>query len=337
MANYGIKHEYQGGYSSLNPSYGETFTGYHLKAGEMGAPTKPDTANQLQHVSQLLNQGIIPIEVGTLDPNIFEQIPKQHFQEIRRTAQLTGAKISLHAPIIEPSGMGEKGWSEINRELAERQLIDVVKKSVEMDKNGGMPITIHSSGLPGTEYKLTPEGKKIEKIIVVDQETGQMMPIEEERKFYPTTRQVREDVTPEKVEEWRKQGISPEEMEKKIYQKRPLKEGKILYPIKEIDSLNRTKWDNDLSQVIFYKEGADRILQENAIQIQHLMKQGKLPSHEELERFPELQQALGHVENASTYLENTQQHLSGMFNKAYKFGTEEEKRELEKAAEKFEK
>ena len=115
---YTINNIYQGGYSSLSPSYGDVFIGYRVAAGELGAPTKPDTANQIQQINMLLNQGIVPIEVGVLDPAIFDQIPKQHFKEINRIAKLSGAKISVHAPLIEPSGIVEQGWSEANRELA---------------------------------------------------------------------------------------------------------------------------------------------------------------------------------------------------------------------------
>ncbi len=305
--DYLISNIYQGGYSSLSPSYGSIFTGYRVSASELGAPTKPDTANQIQQVNQLLNQGIIPIEVSVLQPEIFDQIPKQHFKEINRMAKLTGAKISVHAPLVEPSGISEQGWSEANRKLAENQLNDVVERSIEMDDKGGMPITIHSAGIPGTEYKMTPEGKKVEKLIVINQETGKMAPIEEEIKFLP--------------------GMEVKELEK----------GKFRDPMEELNILNESEWDNSLSQVTFYKEGADRILSENSIQIQHLMEDIESGKFKPEDLTPTQRQAYGHLMNAETYLQNTHQNLNGLFNKAYKFGTEEEKRELEKASQKFKK
>ena len=170
MVNYKIDNIYQGGYSSLNPSYGSVFTGYHASSGELGAPTKPDTANQIQQVNQLLNQGIIPIEVGALQPEVFDQIPKQHFKEINRMAKLTGAKISLHAPLIEPSGIDpeqRRPWDESYRELAERQLTDAVERSLDMSDKERIPITIHGSNIPGSEFKMIhkKEGDKGEKVI----------------------------------------------------------------------------------------------------------------------------------------------------------------------------
>ncbi len=304
--DYTVNNIYQGGYSSLSPSYGDVFTGYRVSASELGAPTKPDTANQIQQVNQLLNQGIIPIEVGALQPEVFDQIPKQHFKEINRMAKLTGAKISVHAPMIEPSGLGEQGWSETNRQLAERQLNDIVEKSIEMDDKGGMPITIHSSGLPGTEYKMTPEGKKIERLMIINQETGKPAPIEEEKKYLP--------------------GLSAEELRK----------GKIRSPKEELRIINESTWDNELSQVTYYKEGADRIISENIMQIPENVLKETFENVEKRKALdPIQQQAYGHLKNADTYLKNTQQHLTGLFQKAYKYGTDEEKRFLEKTSEEF--
>ena len=100
---------YKGGYSTLDPetySPSGIYTGYRLHSGELGAPTKADTANQIAQVNMLLNQGLIPIEVGALNPEVFDAIPKEHFKEINRMAKLTGAYISVHAPIIEASGIG---------------------------------------------------------------------------------------------------------------------------------------------------------------------------------------------------------------------------------------
>ena len=180
---YIIDNIYQGGYSSLSPSYGDVFTGYRISPSELGAPTKPDTANQIQQVNQLLNQGIIPIEVQALSPEVFDQIPKQHFKEINQMAKITGAKISVHAPLIEPSGITQQGWSESNREQAEEQLKRVVEKSMDLGEKESVPITIHSAGIPGTEYKITEEGKKVERLIAIDQESGKMFPFEEEKQL----------------------------------------------------------------------------------------------------------------------------------------------------------
>jgi len=287
---YTIENVYQGGYSTLDPNkaYSSSFTGYRIKTSELGAPTKPDTANQIQQVGQLLNQGIVPIEVGAISPEIFSQIPKQHFKEIERMAKLTGAKISVHSPIVEPSGSGEQGWSEIQRQAAERQLNDVVEKSYELDSKGRVPITIHSTGTMGSEYSPDKEkGKKISKLVVVDRDSGKPIQIlEEERLYYP---------------------------------KGNLEKGSPYTPEDRLNSLNHTQWEDSINQSFFNKERADEILQKNAIQIQQLLgdiENKKISAKTGLT--PIQKSAYDHMQNAKVYLDNTQQHVESLFNRAWK-------------------
>jgi len=326
---------YQGGASSLDPNYGALFTGYHVPSGELGAPTKPDTANQLQQVSQLLSQGIVPIEIGTIDPNVFDQIPKQHFKEIGRMAKLTGAKISVHAPVqLEVSGMTEQGWSEASRELAERQLKDVIDKSIEADTSGNMPVTIHSSGLPGTEYSIQDGKKKIEKIIIVDRETGKpVQALEEERLYSPDAKELKSEV----LEKLNRGEIGKEEVRKEDFIRVPLEKGELLSPERRLDSLNSTQWDNSISQLIFNKERADEILSQNQVQIQHFLEDYNAKRITEEVMTPSQIQALNHLRNAQTYLEDTRQSVKGLFNKAYKNGTQEERKLLKDFSETFQK
>ena len=101
--------------------YGEIFTGYRIPAGQLGATTSVQTANQIREVSNLLNQGIKAVEVSMIQPEVFEMIPDQHLKEINRLSKLTGTETSLHAPIIDPSGFTQQGWDEVYREEAENQ------------------------------------------------------------------------------------------------------------------------------------------------------------------------------------------------------------------------
>ena len=306
--DYTISEIYQGGYSSIKPEKNGIYTGTHIPASEIGMTTDPRSANQLGALSQSLNQGAIPIEVGALQPEVFDQIPKQHFKEMNRLSKLTGSKISVHAPIIEPSGITQDGWTESNRQLAERQLLDVVNKSADIEAN--LPVTIHSSGLPGKEYVMTKDGKKVEKLIVINQETHKMAPLKEEIKHYPGVEDLAKGIT-----------YSPE---------------------KELKVLNDNEWDNSLSQVIFYKEGADKILSENYAPIaglfKNIAKQQEETGKVDFSKFTKTElEVYGHVQNAGEYLKNTQQHLGGMFNKAWKYGTEEDKEILQKISSQFQK
>jgi|TARA_Y100000034_G_scaffold9386_1_gene10063 hypothetical protein len=304
VGDYTISDIYQGGYSSLTPSYGNVFTGYRVAADELGMITDPRTANQIQALGQTLNQGVIPVEVGVLSPEVFDQIPKQHFKEINRMAKLAGAKTSLHAPLIEPSGIdaeGRRPWDESYRELAEKQLNDVVERAVEMDDKGGMPITIHSSGIPGKEYKMTSEGKKVERLIVINQETGKMAPVEEETKFYPQLEKLKEIKTPEK----------------------------------QLKVLNDSEWGHSFSPAVFSKENADKILD----QVYDVVKD-LLPAYNFDPKFrdnltQDQRDIFSRVSTAQEYLKESEMTANALFSKAYKYGTEKDQENLKKLAKNY--
>jgi len=297
MTEYTINDIYQGGTASFSPNYGETFTGYHIPTGELGAPTKADAANQIAQVNALLNQGIIPIEAGVISPEIFDQIPKHHFKEINRMAKLTGAKMSVHAPIVEASGITQQGWNEYQRQAVEEQLKSIVDRTMPLNEKQGASITIHSTKeVPGTEWIMTPEGKKVEKIFAVNKETGKLSAMfEEEIRYYP--------------------------------------EGKeVLTPDRQLKIMNSSEWSNSLSQLIHHKEEADRIIAPNEMLIADVLKDlyEKKISYHDLPQ--EKQAAYTHILNAETYLDDAQKTANSLFDKAYKYGTDDEKATLDQAA-----
>lgn len=294
VGDYTIENIYQRSSSAFEPNYGETFTGYHVPSGKLGAPTKPDTANQIQQVNQLLNQGIIPIEVGALSPEVFSQIPKQHFKEIKRQAKLGGAKISVHAPLVEPSGIGEQGWSESNRELAERQLNDVVEKSVELSDEGGIPITIHSANIPGSEYRKTEKGKELDKLAVIERETGKVMNLQKDSQYIPGG---------EKVEE------------------------RILEPMGRLRSLNKTNWDNSLFGVEVNRENAERILRDvdPVVISRYIALNTEQLSPREI--VPEEIPLFNKIRSAQEFIEQSKLNADSLFSKAYEYAKEDNNQE----------
>jgi len=197
--DYKINNFYQGSQSTLNSEdYSPTgnYTGFKLSASRVGGSVNPTVANQLKEVNAMLNQGVIPIELGVMDPKIFEVIPKEHFKEINRVAKLTGADISVHAPIIEASGIGEKGWDESARQLAEEQLKNVIDKTAPLNEKGGMSINFHGSGgAHGMTYKMTPDGKKEDVIPIINVETGQITAAKEEIHHMPGTENLKKGIT----------------------------------------------------------------------------------------------------------------------------------------------
>src|SRR3989338_10560680 len=69
-----------------------------------------------------INPGVKHVELQGTSAQVWESVPEQHLDEIRRLSKLTGTTTSLHGPIVEASGVGEKGWEEINRLGAEKQI-----------------------------------------------------------------------------------------------------------------------------------------------------------------------------------------------------------------------
>lgn len=192
--DYVVKNLYQPGYSSFsseNKNLPMHYSGFSAPASQMGMTVNPGVANQLSELNKALNTGAVPIEVGTISWDLWESIPEEHFHEMRRKADLAGAKISLHAPIqgMDPSGFTDKGWDAGQQQLVEHQLKDVVEKAAIIDKSGSMPITIHGSNFAGStwKYDINPETGKREKMydqmIAVDKKTGQAVPIKADTQY----------------------------------------------------------------------------------------------------------------------------------------------------------
>lgn len=306
MADYSINDIYQGGYSSLKPHYGDIFTGYRINPKTLGMSTDPRTANILQEVTNKLNTGVKQIELSLVSPEIFDSVPKQQLKEINRLSKLTGIDVSIHGPIIGSSGISQQGFSEIDREAEERRITDVLLRSTEVKPEGNINVIFHSSeGIPGSEWKnLTGEERKAKRIIAIEKDSGRMIPIEEEKKFYPG-----EDLS------------KPE----------------IYSPEKNLDIINKTEWESKINQLFFNKERADEILNQNAVQIQHLMdylnekeKKGETPV-----LAPAQEEAYLKYKDAKTYLEEINKAANSIFSKAYEYGNNEQKKLLEKVSKEY--
>jgi len=205
---------------------------YYLPAKNIGAPTSPQTANQLDEMTKLLNQGIQNIEVGPLKPETFDQMPKQHFKEMNRLAKLTDANASVHAPMIDPAGFTQQGWDEFEMKRNEEQIKSVLERSHELDDKGNVPVTLHVSSAPFLAQSFqkkglkTHEGKPTEVAMtaVVDQTTGQVVPLKHEVKKYIT--------------------------------------GDETWDIdRSLQNINRTSWDNDVLRLMAYEKEKEEVNQ----------------------------------------------------------------------------
>jgi ElaB/YqjD/DUF883 family membrane-anchored ribosome-binding protein len=219
---------------SMDPGYGQVLESYQSR---IGLATDPRTANQLQEISKKLNVGARAIELSTVSADIFESIPDQHLEEIRRLSKLTGTDLTLHAPIVEPSGFDQNlRFSEANRVMSERQMLSAVERAKIMSKEGNMPVTFHASaGLPEGLVRVKeeiiqgakPEEREVVKgMAVVDPIGGDIKMIKERERFFP-----------EKEEKG-----AP-------FEKR------------ELDRLNEEVWIGELNQLTFYANRGQDIIE----------------------------------------------------------------------------
>lgn len=296
MVNY--EAIYPGATYLLDPNY--NFIGYRIPVGELGATTSIQSANQLKEVTNLLNQGMVTTELSLIDPSVFEMIPKQHLKEIQRLNKLTGAETTLHAPTMDPSGFTQQGWSEENREATERQFTEFVKRSQELSPEGNIPVTIHASVVPGSEIipethrLVTPEekgkGPVLGRMIAVDQETGQFVPLEREKLYAPE------------------------------YPK-----GKIKTPEERLDMANYTRWTDGITNLAFYKKQADEFIGQGQAELQPFLEKLERKeelTEEEIQRYsPQLQQ----LEKGKLFLDNVQASFRTFFEQAAKYPGGDEK------------
>jgi len=211
-------------------------------------------ANQLQGLNQQISVGAGSPEVITLKRDVWETIPKQHFEEMRRLSKLTGVTPSVHAPMIDTSGLGMGMYSEEARKSEERIIEDVIEKAHLMAPDRNIIVNIHSDILrKGTIWrknliehlpkekrreildnlskslfakpysKLTSEEKgliekELQKEVTfgVDKETGQVVPIKFDLKYVPST----EPGEKYKIEVWT--------------------------PLRRLQSMNATQWMNEV-------------------------------------------------------------------------------------------
>ena len=313
-SGYKISDIYQGGYSSLAPP-SEDASGGYTAAGKIGMAIDFRTANILQEVSSKLSAGTKNIEVSPIQPEVFDSIPKQQLKEVHRLSKLTGIDVSIHGPLIEASGVGQQGFSETERELAERKVTEALLRSHELNPNGNIPVTFHSTvGLPGSQFLPPSERKKAgtnyRKMIAANRENGRLIPLEPEIEYYPGTEKIEHERLPEE----------------------------------RIKSHNITEWDNQLNQLFFNQERAKDILGKNQVQIQHLLKninerrqQGVSYKQIFETMTPEAKQAHSNLVTAESYLQDLRQQANAFFSKAYKYGTQQQKDELVKLNEQFKK
>ncbi|MFA5258859.1 MAG: TIM barrel protein [Candidatus Pacearchaeota archaeon] len=306
-------------------------TGYQSSVSSIGMATDPRTANQLGELNAKLNPGMSHLEVGGISGSVFDSIPEQHLDEMRRLGKLTGVSASVHAPIVEASGIGEKGgWEESNRLGAELELTSALLRSHRIDPKGNISVTVHSTAqLPEMIQKTkayNPETKKIEEMTtamwVINPETGKIGPIEYAKRYFP--------------EEGKKEGE---------FTGKP----RDFRPTNELKKLNEDTWTSQLSDInrhVTYGEDIlDKIQSNYKISgdtMNSLMK-GKINfDNVNAEEFDEAKKNLKSIQKDIThgqiYLQDAYRNLKNVFDSAYanaiKSDNKEDMKKLKEYAEK---
>ncbi|MDP2925311.1 MAG: TIM barrel protein [Nanoarchaeota archaeon] len=293
--------------------------GYQSTVSNLGLATDPRTANQLGEMNIKLNPGQRHMEVGAINQSVMDSIPDQHLDEIRRLSKMTGVKTSLHMPIVEPSGVGEREWNEANRIFAERQVASSLIRAHKLEPDGNMIVTTHSSGiLPETvgKYKgKNPDTGEIEEIMteiyVVDPESGKIGPFPVTKKYFPKEGEKFEENKPRKFD-------FDDELKK----------------------INEDQWQSQITDINRLSNFADDALHSIERQIPKEVFSKITDPEFNIDNLPLgegerdfLKNAQRHIVHGQIYLKDAYRLLKANFDKAYTNAEKDDKEKLNKFAE----
>jgi len=295
---------------------------YSPNVSDFSVSVDPRTANQIAAVSAKINTGVRSIEVSGLSTQILDSIPRQHFKEISRLKKLTGVEFTFHGPLVEPTGVSAgQNWSELNRRNAERQLFSAVERAKDLDAEGNVVVTFHSSHeLPEPEVKYFDEKEKkekVESILVIDEKSGEI----------------------------KKMALRPSSWEKKSYDS--------IEEIKDfLKKINEDRWVSSLDTINFHAYRGASIIEEARSIAQKSLGDLKIKDKEDfdiisfysklqgeegkrfIDSLPErerrvLNEIINPLTHAEIELRNAYHFLQEQYDEAYRNADEKKRRELE--------
>ena len=307
MSNY--EFFYEGSVTPLDPIYSDT-PEYQVPFSDIGTHVDARTANQIKEVTAHLNTGIKNIEVQGTMPEIMDSIPQEQFKEMNRVAKLTGAELSMHAPMIDPAGLSQNGWQKVNQEAAERQLWDAVKRSHDLNPEGNINVTMHATtaGLPPAELKIKENGKEVIKSVLLVDPNGNLGQIREEERYFPT---------------------EAGEIQGKIE----------FNPEKEIERKNKEAWLQQVNNLNFYAQRGEEMIEsmnvlaeKSKVKDFDLSKMGEKAWAELKTKHPEagaLKEIDRRISHGSIYLRDAYQNLKKNFDLIYKNADQDDRDKLD--------
>ena len=288
-----------------------------MSGAVLGCSGSVQTANQLGETVNALKQGVKAFEVSLLAPDTVEAIPKEHFKEMRALMKLSGVKPSVHGPVLDAAGFGEKGWGgDLERADNERRMFDAIEKAHVLDPNGNVPIVFHgSAGAPGPEFQ-PGEGKnrfEVKKSFAINRDTKQMAPLEREYKFRPG---------------------SPESL---------TKGGELYTPEAQLDSINATEWENKMIDLSKANKEDRNIIKKSSESLKKVYgnavrndknKFVDMHTGKELADLDSNQiEDYNNLQRTNIFVEDSKLKFTDSFHKAYKYGSDVQKKELKNLAE----
>jgi sugar phosphate isomerase/epimerase len=306
---------YSGSYSSLDPIYTRyPNMGYpSIDTGSLVSTTSPMHANQTNEFATRIKEGVSNVEVGAVSPQVLETTPKQQFDEIRALAKLTGVTPTLHAPIqeMDPSGFNGQQSSfgdEEDRLKVENRFKHAIDIANQMNPGGNTPVVIHSSnGAPHAKVQME-NGKVVEKeVYFVDKETGKLQKSTDKEQVHWTE-------VPGKGLGW---------------------EGERRNPRDDVITINSQTWRESMTNAATNLKMANEIIDDARMA---LVSQKQAKDYKDLnapEGKSKVEMAEMQLGQAGIFVHNTQLAFQGLFEKAWKYGTEKQKKKLKEKAEEW--
>lgn len=316
---------YGGGFSSFEPNYANSnsnFTGFYMNAGQLSSNTNPGVANQIKEVVSRIKEGVHNVELGTISPDMLESIPKQHFEEIKALLKLSGVDASIHAPIqgMDPAGFTNRGFDNEQRKEVERRFFASLQAAKTISPDKGINVVMHAANNGG------PGGGAGSTYRPGDSSVG-------EDRFVPTSMGIVERDTGNFVTQLKE--------DKKIKFDNPDDFGKggTLDTTKDrLDHYNKQIWKNTLSGIGDIMQNMDIELRRNDVEGTMLSmldgSKNKNIDRNSLTNEDEIN-AMRSMDRAQIFVDAAKNRFDDAFENAYKYGDDNQKRELTNLATNF--
>ncbi|HIH25722.1 sugar phosphate isomerase/epimerase [Candidatus Woesearchaeota archaeon] len=310
----------------------------------LGSPTSPMVAKQLEEFGKSLNQGVRNVEIGTIQAEKFDFIPKEHFDEIRRLAKLTDSNVSVHAPLLDLAGFptqGEGGaWSDEKRKSTESQVFSILERThmlSKSDKEKGIidqiPVVFHAGHTFSQEYE-----KGLKKV-KLDEHGNQMFEkYADGRPNYDKPVMIDSDIRVLAAVNRDTGQVRPINYE----EKEQIGGRKIIYdPFYRLKVQNSTEWDQEKLKLLDFQKQVEDIKEKLSIKIKQneaIIKSGLINDESYVNTFRmnnlDISRMQNHISEINVSLHSGYHEIYGKFNK---FAEPKKQEEFKDAREKLNK